>query len=730
MAENTASQIDCCVIQDVTPDAPPKKVTRTLVLNDGNPESKRQELLNYFLQTFDQYDLLFDTLACDEAWFEKAIPLRHPLIFYYGHTAAFFINKLITAKLISERVDSHIESTVAIGVDEMSWDDLDDNHYRWPSAQQVRAYRCKVRTLVSNFIQDMPLEIPITWESPAWIILMGIEHERIHLETSSVLIRQLPIACVKPHRYWQPCTESDTTPENKLIDIAGRSLRLGKEYDNTLYGWDNEYGHLDVEVSPFKASEYLVSNQEFKTFMDAGGYDNEYWWSDEGWAWSTFSNAHNAHSKAQHPAFWVPNGDRFRYRTILEEIDMPWNWPVDVNCHEAQAFCRWKSEVTGKQIQLPSEAEWYCLREAINTDQPWWDKAPGNINLEYWASSCPVDRFRTGELCDIIGNVWQWTSTPIDGYEGFRIHPCYDDFSTPTFDGRHNVIKGGSWISTGNYAIKDSRYAFRRHFFQHAGFRYVESSAATNTSGNPYETDALVAQYLAFHFGDTFFDVPNYPEACARICHEVTGDTPRTRALDLGCSVGRTSFELTRWFQHVDGIDFSARFISAAAELQERGIIRYHVPSEGELGDYCIADVAEPGLDGIDVNRIRFTQGDACNLKPIYTDYDLVFAGNLIDRLNNPAQFLGMIHERICPGGILVITSPYTWLEEYTPKENWLGGIRENGETVDTRTGLQRILSSHFEELTPTIDIPFVIRETARKFQHSVAQCTVWRRNT
>ncbi len=76
------------------------KVTRTLILNQGTPEDKRQELLNYFQETFDHYEQLFETLACSEAWFEKATPLRHPLIFYYGHTAAFFINKLITAKLI------------------------------------------------------------------------------------------------------------------------------------------------------------------------------------------------------------------------------------------------------------------------------------------------------------------------------------------------------------------------------------------------------------------------------------------------------------------------------------------------------------------------------------------------------------------------------------------------------------------------------------------------------
>ena len=713
MPENT--------VKDVNYSNTPEKVTRTLVLNSGDPESKRQELLDYFQQTFDQYETLFETLACDEAWYEKAIPLRHPLIFYFGHTAAFFINKLMTAKLISERVDPDIEAIVAIGVDEMSWDDLDDSHYHWPSVSAMKDYRRKVRTLVSDFIATMPLDIPITWESPAWIIMMGIEHERIHLETSSVLIRQLPLSYVRPHPYWQPCREAGDAPENRLVCISGRHLRLGKEYDDSLYGWDNEYGRNDVEVPAFSASEYLVSNAEFKQFMDAGGYDNERWWTDEGWAWATFS-------ESRHPEFWVPEGDGYRYRAMLEEIAMPWNWPVDVNCHEAQAFCRWKSEVTGRQIQLPSEAEWYCLREAIDTDQPWWDKAPGNINLEYWASACPVDEFRTGELCDVIGNVWQWTTTPIDGFDGFRVHPCYDDFSTPTFDGRHNLIKGGCWISTGNYAIRDSRYAFRRHFFQHAGFRYVESTAVEQTSANPYETDALVAQYLAFHYGESYFDVPNYPEVCAQICCDLSQESPRTRALDLGCSVGRTSFELARWFQHVDGIDFSARFISAASELQQRGKIRYFVPTEGELGDYCVADLAELGLADIDVNRIRFTQGDACNLKPIYDNYDLVFAGNLIDRLNDPAQFLGMIHERIRPGGLLVLTSPYTWLEDYTPRGKWIGGIRENGEVLDTYTGLHRMLDTHFEEVQPPVDVPFVIRETARKFQHTLAQCTVWRR--
>ncbi len=89
--------------------------TRTPLLTGSDPEHKRRELLAYFCQTFDLYDSLFDCLADERAWFDKAIPLRHPLIFYYGHTAAFFINKLLAARLIEGRLDARIEAMVAIG---------------------------------------------------------------------------------------------------------------------------------------------------------------------------------------------------------------------------------------------------------------------------------------------------------------------------------------------------------------------------------------------------------------------------------------------------------------------------------------------------------------------------------------------------------------------------------------------------------------------------------------
>jgi len=139
---------------------------RTPMLSGMDPENKRQEILDYFQKTFDRYESLFETLATDEAFLTPSIPLRHPLIFYYGHTATFFINKLLLAGLIDERVNPEYESTFAIGVDEMSWDDLNNTHYDWPTVFAVHKYRQRVRAVVERLISSLPLELPIEWESP------------------------------------------------------------------------------------------------------------------------------------------------------------------------------------------------------------------------------------------------------------------------------------------------------------------------------------------------------------------------------------------------------------------------------------------------------------------------------------------------------------------------------------------------------------------------------------
>lgn len=693
-----------------------------LRLDGQSVEQKRAEIQAYFHNSFTLFESLFECFQDDDVFYMQSEPTRHPMIFYFGHTATFFINKLLLAQIIHERIDPELESMFAVGVDEMTWDDMDSKHYQWPSVNAVREYRDKVRNLVDQLIQTLPMTLPIKAEDPMWIILMGIEHERIHLETSSVLHRQLPLECVVEHPLFSTCNMTNKSmPVNTMVEVQASQVSLGKDHTHHLYGWDNEYGHEILQVNAFKTSKYLVSNGEFLAFVNDSGYRCAEYWDDEGQAFLK-------RTKTQHPVFWVSEPEGFRYRSMLTEMDMPWDWPVDVNCLEAKAFCRWKSQKEGKHYRLLSEAEWYVLYERAKIkDVPDFDDQKANINFNHWASSCPVDQFAFGDLYDVMGNVWQWTETPTYAYKGFDVHPAYDDFSTPTFDGKHNLMKGGSWASTGNEIMKHSRYAFRRHFYQHAGFRYVEGEDLKEVEENIYETDALVSQYCDFQYGETYFSVENFAKACAAKAIAYTKDIKQGSALDLGCATGRASFELAKAFDKVCGIDFSARFVQVGVELQKNGKVAYHQQGEGELSKRIEIDSKD--FDFVDVmDNVEFWQGDACNLKPHFTGYDLIMATNLIDRLYEPKLFLEGVYERINKGGFLILTSPYTWLEEYTQKEFWIGGFQdEDGNEVSTIEGLKKILEGHFE-LIATEDVPFVIRETPRKFQHTLSQMSVWKK--
>ncbi len=114
--------------------------------------TSKEEIRNYFLNGFCFFESLFDLLT-PEAFYIKSEPTRHPMIFYYGHTAAFFINKLYISGLINERINPHFESIFAVGVDEMAWDNVQSDSHDWPKLEDVKNYREKVKERVLRFIE-------------------------------------------------------------------------------------------------------------------------------------------------------------------------------------------------------------------------------------------------------------------------------------------------------------------------------------------------------------------------------------------------------------------------------------------------------------------------------------------------------------------------------------------------------------------------------------------------
>ena len=698
----------------------------------------RQEVQDYFANGWLLNEVLFASLQGELAFTQAPYHgLRHPKIFYYGHTACLFVNKLRVAGLLNGPVNAHFESLFEVGVDEMSWDDMSKNEMVWPSVSDVTAYRRQVFDLVSTIIATHPGlsegHPPILGDDPLWSIIMGCEHERIHLETSSVLIREMPINMLRKPEHWPLDGVSfDNDVDLSLIPVPEGSITLGKSTTDPSYSWDNEYGSRHAHVPAFEISRHMITNGQFAAFVAARGYLTRSYWSDTGWSWRCYRNT-------KHPTFWVQDGpagvDNFKLRTLFNIIPMPLDWPVCVNFHEAKAYLAWKAEVDGCEYRLPTEAEHTYLRRQCRASLP----------EAFHSSETSVLAEATNGLgvTDLNGNLWDWCEDDFHPLEGFKINRLYDDFSTPCFDGEHKMILGGSFISTGNEASQTARFHFRPHFHQHAGFHMVRGQAG-NPSGavllreqkSKYDQKAVLDQYLLFHYGSTADgahplageQIAHFPQRCAQALVEIAKQKGCNveKAIDIGCAVGGATFELAKAFKTTIGVDISEPFIHAAQTLLSGADIEYDIVLEGDLKKQARAkSAAAAHRDGL-----SFRRADACSLPAEYVDFDVVLVANLLCRLPSPQSLLGRmggLRGLVRPGGIVAFASPYSWLPQFTQKDAWLGGYEENGAMRFSANAMQEALGDEFV-LVHREDMPFMIREHARKFEFVVSDFNVWQR--
>jgi len=239
-----------------------------------------------------------------------------------------------------------------------------------------------------------------------------------------------------------------------------------------------------------------------------------------------------------------------------------------------------------------------------------------------------------------------------------------------------------------------------------------------------YETGKLLAEYLLFHYGSAEEILPpdhSWPAGMREALEfprrtvECFSHGKVARGLDLGCAVGRSTFEMARSCDDVTGIDFSHAFIRAAEALRRGETVRYERLDEASLG----TPLAARAPANIAADRIRFLQGDAMHLPDDLGEFDRVHAANLLCRLPGPRLLLDRLPSLVKAGGELVLATPCTWLEEFTPRENW--------PPAGTLDWLKALLTPDFE-LLRTSEEPFLIRETARKFQWTLSLVSVWRR--
>jgi putative 4-mercaptohistidine N1-methyltranferase len=248
--------------------------------------------------------------------------------------------------------------------------------------------------------------------------------------------------------------------------------------------------------------------------------------------------------------------------------------------------------------------------------------------------------------------------------------------------------------------------------------------------GSLYESPKLLGEYLLLHYGTSgevrhealpvdrdITDTP-FPVRCVRRLLDTELLPPDATALELGCSVGASAFELARTCARVEASDYSASFINAAERLKKEGRLDAIRLLEGDRSQPFTAWVPPEA----DRTRVAFSVQDATALPESLGPFDVVLAANLLCRLPDPEALLRRFTNLVKPGGQLLLTTPFTWLEEFTPRDRWIGGTTTGPSSEEE---LIRRLSPHFR-LHRRVDLPFLIREHERKYQLGIALGTSW----
>jgi iron(II)-dependent oxidoreductase len=414
-------------------------------------------------------DCLFDVVR-EDSLYERPIPERHRIIFYIGHLEAFDWN-LLREHLFS--LPSHtpeFDKLFAFGIDPVDGGLPTDQPEDWPSLGKVRQYVQSLRAQIDEALHAGRF-LGAGGYSPETVQQVAVEHRLMHAETLAYMFHQMPHG----KKIAQPqLAAADSSPmENLLVEIPAGRATLGQARNaGTNFGWDNEFEAIPVSVPGFRIQKYMVTNGEYLRFMEADGYNRAELWSAADWEWKE----HNAIS---HPAFWKKSGATWFYRGMFEDIVLPETWPVYVSHAEASAYARWSG------YSLPSEAQWH--RAAYGTPQgderlySWGSAAAnpalGNFDFARW-DPLPVHAYPASQSAfgveGLLGNGWEWTSTPFGPFPGFQPFAFYPGYSANFFDNKHFVIKGGSSRTAACLLRRSFRNWFQPHYqYVYAGFRCV-----------------------------------------------------------------------------------------------------------------------------------------------------------------------------------------------------------------------------------------------------------------
>jgi formylglycine-generating enzyme required for sulfatase activity len=374
--------------------------------------------------------------------YARPIPERHRLIFYLGHLEAFDWNQLCRWTLGKPAFHASFDKLFEAGIDPAVGMASSDTPSDWPTIKEVESYNVQVRQEVDQALEQVSEEM----------VHVAIEHRLMHVETTAYLLHQLD-SSQKQMLLSAPLSLQGEAPSEEMVEIPEGSTSLGRCREEG-FGWDNEFVAHDVFVSAFAMSRYKTTNGQYLQFVKEGGTP---------------------------PALWKRQGNQWMLKTMFQCVPLPLSWPVYVTHQQAQAYADWKG------LALPTEAQFhragYGTLSGVDQQFPWGADFVrttfGNFDFQSWdpkpVTSDPEGTSTFG-VAQLVGNGWEWTSTPFHPFEGFNPLPTYPGYSARFFDQDHYVVKGGGPQTAGRLLRRSFRNWFRQSYpYAHTAFRCVKA---------------------------------------------------------------------------------------------------------------------------------------------------------------------------------------------------------------------------------------------------------------
>ena len=385
-------------------------------------------------------DRLFSMMT-PAAMYDRPIAERHRPIFYLGHLEAFDWNQICRWSLGQPSFHNSFDTLFEAGIDPEEGALPQDQPGDWPSIAEVKKYNMRVRQEVDKVMA----------EAPETVVHMAIEHRWMHAETTAYILHHL--SHEKKRRLNVTGSRECPPPDHRMIEIPPGRVTLGRDPKEG-FGWDNEFSRHEVEVPSFAISRYKVTNGQYRQFVEEGGSP---------------------------PPFWVKRGNAWWLHAMFEDRPLPEDWPVYVSLRLARGYAEWAG------LDLPTEPQFHRAAYGKPTGEeqayPWGNEPSNGIHGNFHFADMdpvPVTASPAGDsafgVSQMVGNGWEWTSTPFAPFEGFQSYPTYPGYSARFFDGDHFVVKGASPTTARRLLRRSFRNWFRLGYpHAHAGFRCVKN---------------------------------------------------------------------------------------------------------------------------------------------------------------------------------------------------------------------------------------------------------------